>query len=73
MSEIWSSLIFVDGLPRNPESQGSVERSNGVLENSIIFIVCMRDNNTSKWTNGLLLTQWGLNVTLHEKMKQIPC
>jgi len=30
LSSLWLDLVLLNGLPRHPQSQGSVERSNGV-------------------------------------------
>ena len=70
MAEKWPGLKLINGRPRHPQSQGSVERSNGALKNSLI--AWMRDNNTSSWSKGLPIIQWSLNTTWHEGIKVIP-
>lgn len=61
---------MVNGRPRHPQSQGSVERSNSTLKDTLT--AWLRDNNTSKWTQGLPFSQWALNTTYHEATKTIP-
>lgn len=67
---MWPELILVNGRPRHPQSQGSVERSNSTLKDSLV--AWMRDNKTSKWSHGLLFTQWAMNTTYHEAIKCEP-
>lgn len=61
---LWPELKLINGRPRHPQSQGSVEKSNGTLKNSLI--AWMRDKKTPQWTKGLFFTQWGMNVTCSE-------
>ena len=44
--DMWPQLKLVNGRPRHPQSQGSVERSNASLKNSLV--AWMRDNDTDK-------------------------
>lgn len=68
--KLWPGLILINGRPRHPQSQGSVEKGNGTMKNSLI--AWMRDNNTAEWTRGLHLIQWGMNTTVSEATKVIP-
>jgi len=70
MVALWPDVVLVNGRPRYPQSQGSVENANGTLKNSLI--AWMRDNETSKWTSGLPFVQWGINVSYHEAIKMSP-
>lgn len=67
---LWKDLVLVNGRPRHPQSQGSVERSNASVKDSIV--AWMRDNNTSSWSTGLPFVQWALNTTYHEAIKMQP-
>ena len=67
---MWPELILVNGRVRHPQSQGCVERGNNPLKDSLT--AWMRDNNTSRWTHGLLFVQWSLNTTFHDAIKIIP-
>ena len=60
----------MNGRPRHPQSQGSVERSNATLKDSLV--AWMRDNNTSAWSIGIKFVQWNLNTTYHETIKMQP-
>lgn len=62
--------MLVNGRPRHPQSQGSVERSNASLKESLT--AWMRDNNSQKWSHGLLFVQWALNTSCHEATRVIP-
>lgn len=68
---MWPALILVNGRPRYPQSQGSVERSNGSLKDSLA--AWMRDNNSTNWSLGLLFVQWALNTSYHEATGVVPC
>lgn len=62
--------MLVNGRPRHPQSQGSVERGNGSLKESLT--AWMRDNNSQKWSLGLFFVQWTLNTAYHEATLVIP-
>lgn len=62
--------MLVNGRPRHPQSQGSVEKSNSSLKNTLV--AWMRDDKSKKWTYGLLFSQWALNTLYHEATKNIP-
>lgn len=70
LGSLWADLVLVNGRPRHPQSQGSVERSNASLKESIV--AWMRDNKTSSWSVGLPFVQWALNTTYHEAIKMQP-
>lgn len=70
LSSLWPDLILVNGRPRYPQSQGSVERGNCTLKNSLV--AWMRDNKTAAWRHGLVFVQWGVNTTYHEAIKMTP-
>jgi len=64
---LWPDLILVNGQPRYPQSQGSVERGNCSLKDSLV--AWMRDNKTLAWSYGIAFVQWGVNATYHESIK----
>jgi transposase InsO family protein len=70
LSTPWPELVLVNGRPRHPQSQGSAERSNATLKDSLV--AWMRDNNTSNWSTGLMFVQWSMNTTYHEAIKMEP-
>lgn len=70
LASLWPDLILVNGRPRYPQSQGSVERGNCTLKDSLV--AWMRDNKTSAWSYGLAFVQWGVNTTYHEAIKMTP-
>ena len=70
LSTLWPELILVNGRPRHPQSQGSVERSNSDMKNQLM--AWMRDNNTSKWSYGIRFVQWSMNTSFHETIGMEP-
>ncbi|XP_015375014.1 PREDICTED: KRAB-A domain-containing protein 2-like [Diuraphis noxia] len=70
LASLWPDLILVNGRPRYPQSQGSVERGNCTLKDSLV--AWMRDNKTATWSYGLDFVQWGVNTTYHEAIKMTP-
>jgi transposase InsO family protein len=51
LKKLWHNLKIIHGRPRHPQSQGSVERSNGDIQG--ILGSWMRDNNSTKWSLAL--------------------
>ncbi|XP_030765493.1 KRAB-A domain-containing protein 2-like [Sitophilus oryzae] len=70
LGTLWPTLVLVNGRPRHPQSQGSVERANATVENALV--AWMRDNKTSSWSLGLKFVQWGINTTYHDAIKMEP-
>jgi len=70
LASLWPDLILVNGRPRYPQSQGSVERGNCTLKDSLV--AWMRDNKTAAWSYGIAFVQWGVNTTYHEAIKMTP-
>ncbi|KAL1488341.1 hypothetical protein ABEB36_014818 [Hypothenemus hampei] len=70
LASLWPDLILVNGRPRHPQSQGSVERANCSVKNSLI--AWMRDQRTSSWSTGLYFVQWGINTVYHEAIGILP-
>jgi len=57
LASLWPDLVLVNGRPRYPQSQGSVERANATMKDSLV--AWMRDHNTSAWSTGLHLFSGG--------------
>jgi hypothetical protein len=70
LSTLWPELVLVHGWPHHPQSQGSVERSNATLKDSLV--AWMLDKNTSNLSTGLMFVQWSMNTTYHEAIKMEP-
>ncbi|KAL8578594.1 hypothetical protein ACOMHN_015050 [Nucella lapillus] len=70
LSTLWPNLKLVTGRPRHPQSQGAVERVNGVVQDKLA--IWMRENKTKKWSMGLRFVQWQINISEHETIRQSP-
>ncbi|XP_062569481.1 SCAN domain-containing protein 3-like [Saccostrea cucullata] len=70
LKEIWPELVIVHGKPRHPQSQGSVERSNGDVHDMLVS--WMRDNHTTKWSTGIKFVQFQKNRRDHSGIKRSP-
>lgn len=70
LSSLWPQVVLVNGRPRHPQSQGSVERGNASVKDALV--AWMRENQTTRWTAGLPFVQWGLNHTWHAAIKMTP-
>ena len=57
---MWPGCKLVHGNPRHSQSQGSVERPNKDVED--ILACWMRENNISKWSDGLRFVQYKKTV-----------
>jgi transposase InsO family protein len=67
LQDIWPQLALVHGRPRYPQSQGSVERSNGDVK--IMVGHWMRDHDSVKWSVGLPWVQLQKNTALNTGTK----
>ncbi|KAL8589382.1 hypothetical protein ACOMHN_021534 [Nucella lapillus] len=70
LSTLWPDLKLVTGRPRHPQSQGAVERVNGVVQDKLA--IWMRENKTKKWSMGLRFVQWQINISEHKTIRQSP-
>ena len=70
LASLWNGLVLVNGRPRHPQSQGSVERSNATMKDSLT--AWMRDNNCSKWSIGIKFVQWQMNTSYSEAIGMEP-
>ena len=67
---VWPELVMVNGKPPHPESQESVERVNGDIND--ILVAWMNDHNTSDWTIGIKFVQCLKNSSPHSKTGRAP-
>lgn len=70
LKKMWSELKIVHGKPRHSQSQGSVERANQDIEN--MLAAWMKDNQSTKWSEGLRYVQFMKNRSFHSGIKQSP-
>ena len=70
LASMFPELVLVNGRPRHPQSQGSVERANGVMKDKLA--AWMRDNSCPNWTLGIRFVQWQMNVCVSEATKKEP-
>ncbi|XP_068205367.1 KRAB-A domain-containing protein 2-like [Palaemon carinicauda] len=70
LSTIWPELKLVTGRPRHPQSQGAVERLNGVIQDKLA--IWIQENNSKKWSVGLKFVQWQNNISRHETTGHSP-
>lgn len=70
LEKLWPGLKLVNGRPRYPQSQGSVEKGNDSLKKSLT--AWMLDHNTTNWSYGLQFVQWSINTTSSDATKTIP-
>jgi hypothetical protein len=61
---MWPELVIVHGKPRHPQSQGSIERSNGDIYD--MLTAWMRDNESNKWSVGIKFVQLQKNSALNK-------
>ena len=67
---LWPDLVLVNGKPRHPQSQGSVELANGDVIK--MLSAWMRDNNSTHWSFGLPLVQFQKNTALNRNLGMSP-
>ena len=70
LKELVTELVIVHGKPRYPQSQASVERSNGDIHDMLVS--WMRDNNTTNWATGIQFVQFQKNRRDHVGIKRSP-
>ncbi|XP_045135274.1 SCAN domain-containing protein 3-like [Portunus trituberculatus] len=70
LASLWPELKIVHGKPRHSQSEGSVERANQDIENMLSG--WMKDNNTTKWSEGLRFVQFMINQAKHSSINQSP-
>ncbi|KAJ8720572.1 hypothetical protein PYW08_006037 [Mythimna loreyi] len=67
---LWPACKIVNGRPRYPQSQGSVERSNQDVKNMIR--AWMVDNNSNQWSIGCYFAQFQKNSSYHSTIGRTP-
>ena len=70
MSTLWPDYKLLTGRPRHPQSQGTVERLNGVVKDKLK--IWMRENQSKQWSLGLKFVQWQINISHHETIRTTP-
>jgi hypothetical protein len=63
---IWPSIVIINGRPRHPQSQGSVERANQDVK-TMLSSWC-EENKTKDWTAGLHFVQLAKNCRAHSTL-----
>lgn len=67
---LWPNTKIINGSPRHPETQGSVERANGILQTKLAK--WMEDTKRTDWTWGLKLVINAMNISLCRATNQLP-
>ncbi|XP_071149089.1 SCAN domain-containing protein 3-like [Mytilus edulis] len=67
---MWPELVIVHGKPRHPQSQGSIERSNGDIHD--MLTTWLRDNESTKWSIGIKFVQIQKNSALNKGIGRSP-
>ena len=70
LTQLWPDLKIVHGRPRHPQSQGSVERSNGEIKKKLGSRI--RDNKSLKWSIGIKFVQFQYNSTVNRNLECSP-
>ena len=67
---MWPDLVIVHGKPRHPQSQGSIERANGDVEDMIRS--WLNDKQTTNWATGLKFVQLQKNTAVNRILGTSP-
>ncbi|KAL0808279.1 hypothetical protein ABMA28_012774 [Loxostege sticticalis] len=67
---LWPTCKILNGRPRHPQSQGSVERCNQDVEN--MLRAWMKDNSSTNWSVGCYFVQFQKNTSLHRTIGRTP-
>ncbi|XP_068221741.1 KRAB-A domain-containing protein 2-like [Palaemon carinicauda] len=70
LSTLWPELKLVTGRTSDPQSQGAVERLNGVIQDKLK--IWIHENKSSRWSVGVHFVQWQINISEHETIKTSP-
>ncbi|XP_005096011.1 KRAB-A domain-containing protein 2-like [Aplysia californica] len=70
LKKVWPNLKMVDGKPRHPQSQGSVERANGDIKD--MLVAWKADNDSQDWLTGIKFVHFQKNSSLHSGTKCSP-
>ena len=61
---------MVKGSPRHSQSNGGVERVNLTVQKKLA--IWMKQNNSTNWAFGSMITQWQINTSYHHGIKNVP-
>ena len=64
LSTLWTDLKLVTGRTRHPQSQGAVERLDGVVPEKL--------TKSTKLNVGLIFVRWQINFSKHKTIKNNP-
>ncbi|CAF4327003.1 unnamed protein product, partial [Didymodactylos carnosus] len=67
LKSLFPSMSFIRGRPRHPQSQGAIERANGVLTDALGK--WMFSNQTDHWSEGLMPVVYGINTRVSQTTK----
>ena len=67
LKQLWPDMKLVHGKPHHPQSQGSVERANGDIKDTLV--AWLSDNNSKDWTTGIKCIQFHVNSAHHAGIK----
>jgi hypothetical protein len=70
LKNLFPDLLFIRGRPRHPQSQGCIERANGVLCDALGKYMCT--NDSSSWSDALLPVVYGINTRKSTVTKTTP-
>jgi hypothetical protein len=70
LKTLFPDLVFIRGQPRHPQSQGCIERANGVLCDALGKWMC--SNNSSRWSSALLPVTYRINTRMSTVTKITP-
>ncbi|XP_014487986.1 PREDICTED: KRAB-A domain-containing protein 2-like [Dinoponera quadriceps] len=70
LTSLWPTCKIVNGRPRHPASQGSVERSNQDVE--AMLRAWLIDNDTKNWAISCYFVQFQKNSSFHRTIKRSP-
>ncbi|CAF4559389.1 unnamed protein product, partial [Didymodactylos carnosus] len=70
LKTLFPDMCFIRGRPRHPQSQGCIERANGVL--SVALGKWLDTNHSTHWSDGLLPVAYGINTRVSSTTKTTP-
>ncbi|CAF4470388.1 unnamed protein product, partial [Didymodactylos carnosus] len=70
LKTLFPDMCFIRGRPRHPQSQGCIERANGVL--SVALGKWLDKNHSTHWSDGLLPVVYGINTRASSTTKTTP-
>ena len=70
LKQLWPDMKLVHGTSRHPQSQGSGERANGDIKDTLV--AWLSDNNSKDWTTGIKFVQFHKNSAHHAGIKCSP-